>query len=161
MDRLLQEKGALTTINLEDLVFGRTALHITFEPVEENEAASEITKLLLLAGANPFLQDSQGRTPLQLLQQQRPNDHASKRLLQEAMADGGRTFFLHRVRYLSDVAHILAKTLTKAALTTFRPRLPRIKLAPTQRRRDRSYTGSESEEEIMERQGAVLCYVLS
>jgi hypothetical protein len=177
--RLLMETDVLMTIKAQDEEYASSTLHWTLSASAQtvSEATrAQFTKLLLLAGADPHLQDKQGRTPLQMFQDRRPNSHlASKHFLQEAMAgDGDRTFLLHKARHLSDATHTvtttLAKTLAKTAPPTLSSRmsdlsqqmlshLPRIELAATGQQQQQQ-EAAEDEEESKKRQAAVLRYVL-
>jgi hypothetical protein len=162
VESLLQATGALTTIDLQDDRCKNTALHWA--------GRAKITKLLLLAGADPHIQDSYGRTPLQVLEDFEHKDQITKIILPEAIADGGRTFLLHKARHLSDAAYVVKDTVvakaTAAAPPTLRsrmptlslsmlPTLPRIELAPVS-------GNGETEEEAkeQEKRRAVLRYVL-
>jgi len=98
-ERLLQETGALTTVSMQAGTFDATALHWTIfmRGNRLDTTTAQITKLLLVAGADPYIKDWYGHTPLEALRNSHPNDHAvTKRLLEEAMADDGRTFLLHK-----------------------------------------------------------------
>jgi hypothetical protein len=171
VERALQEKWVLVTINEQD--YNKfCALHHTFSRHFLNDTTrAEITKLLLLAGADPHIQDKQGRTPLQYLQATHPKDNsnqASKSILQEATLDDGRTFLLHKARHLSDAAHALKETISKTLAKTAPPplssrmqpsvalmmsHLPCIELAPESR-------GNNETEEEQKKRRAVLQYVL-
>jgi hypothetical protein len=112
---------------VQDRIWGYSALHetATIYNEEDDNAKAKITTLLLLAGADPYIEDYYGRTPLQRLlhvinedpeDEEDEGDQTCIALLQEAVADGGRTFLLHKARHLSDTAHTLKETLELAGL---------------------------------------------
>jgi hypothetical protein len=170
VERLLQEMRMLAAVNLQENIYGYSPLHYTFRYYGGTETTrAHITKLLLLAGADPHIRNEQGRTPLQLLLHNFSYDQATKHLLQEALADGGRTFLLHKARHLSDAAHTLTTTLAKTAPSTLHsrmlPPLPRIELASVTQPQSPppqpdSNEATQEDEKKKERQAAVLRYVL-
>jgi hypothetical protein len=107
VERLLLETKTLAYINKQETCDKYSALHVTFTHYTggDEPTRAPVTILLLLAGANPRIEDEAGRTPLEMLEDSRihRHDEASKSVLQEAVADGGRTFLLHKARHISDI----------------------------------------------------------
>jgi len=92
---------------------GMTALHFAYRPdlgvAAANSTTAPAIELLLQAGANPLLVDLFGRTPLDLLREYLPTNHAAISLLAAASVEPQRTFLLAKARHQIDTSHVCGR----------------------------------------------------
>jgi len=132
--RLLQDPRARATVNIQGSR-GYTALHHACEIGDETLVFS-IVRLLLQAGANPFVQDAFDESPWCTLGQDYPTYHTVFALFERLRKNAEKASLLVKARRLAVAAN--SNTVAQSYLEG-RVALPRVSLAPVE---------EEEEEEV-------------
>lgn len=128
--RLLQDPRVRATVNLQD-GDGITVLHDACTLEEDKNETSAMVRDLLQAGANPFLTDKYGLTPLAVLQQQWPENNAAISLLLQAL-DAQKASVLVKARrlFVASTSNARAPSYLQGRVVRGQP-LPRVMLPRT------------------------------
>jgi ankyrin repeat protein len=92
--RLLQEPRVCDCEHAKTTNEGSTALMLTCRFGSGVRQSTSIAYLLIQAGADPTITDSEGLTPLAFLGQRRPSYHTTIALLEQALADIEKTWLI-------------------------------------------------------------------
>jgi hypothetical protein len=104
--RLLQDPRVRATVNAQDYARGTTALHMACSSSPEKNAIITV-RLLLQAGANPFVVNKQSQTPLDVLRYEYPSHRTTITLLEQypdVRNEAEKASFLAKVRRLAVAA---------------------------------------------------------
>ena len=117
---LLKHPSVVSLLNTQSTL--GTALHMacqggfTFEPgaTTYNVGPDKVVELLLGHGANPFLRDANGKTPLDLFNPFSRAYESRGQLVNTAMEEPTRSFLLAKARCLGDAAYAISKARVDA-----------------------------------------------
>lgn len=98
--RLLQDPRVRATIDVPNQSGGTALFYASLHRL----APPFLAQLLLQAGANPLVADSEGATPFAIVQQRYPSRHTTIALLQQAIAEAEKTALLIKARRVVTLA---------------------------------------------------------
>lgn len=129
MARLLQDPRARATVNVQDNR-GYTALHHVCELGDET-VVFPLVKLLLQAGANPFIRDDFDESPWNALRQDYPTYHTVFALFEQVRGGAENAILLAKARRLVVAANSNTVARRYTRYMEGRP-LPQVSLTPVE-----------------------------
>jgi hypothetical protein len=150
---------AIETINYQDNWY-KTALLSACEAINADATPNErlqIIEMLLFTGADPTIKDYyEEATPLEILRENHPDNHAPIALLELFLFMSPRGYYLNKARHIIATHHGLTRA-TPSYLQPRMPPLPRVDLVTPPPSQDQE---GERDEEQVETRMAVLRHVL-